>query len=191
MSYKKLMFALLACFMPSLGISAQGDRILAGKEAEEVVTKITAAHESLASINADFIQSKSSSLFSGTVVQKGRFGYAFPDRIKWDYTYPTKMSVNFNDKSNKMVSQLKGLIVNTINGYNLTDNRNFKPTYVRKQDESVEVVLTPINKRLRSMYQSITISLDKDTFLARHISFKETSGDVTEISFVNQETTRK
>jgi predicted RNA binding protein with dsRBD fold (UPF0201 family) len=55
----------------------------------------------------------------------------------------------------------------------------------------LEVVLKPINKRLRSMYKSITISLDKQTDIAKHISFAEVNGDMTDIKFTNQEVTRK
>ena len=41
------------------------------------------------------------------------------------------------------------------------------------------------------MYKSITISLDKQTDIAKHISFAEVNGDMTDIKFTNQEVTRK
>ena len=170
---------------------AQGNVLLTGKEAQDAVYQITAAHSSLSSIKSDFIQSKTSSLLEGDLVQKGQFSYTYPDGIIWEYTYPNKLKINFNDKSNKMATQLKGVIVNTINGYNLTDNKNFKPYYYKKQDGSLEVVLKPVNKRLRSIYKTITISLDKQTDLAKHISLAEVNGDTTDIKFTNQEVTRK
>jgi len=187
---KKIIAILVSCLLASTAF-AQGSVLLTGNDAQEAVDQITAAHSCLSSIKSDFVQSKTSSLLEGEVVQKGRFSYTYPDGIIWEYTYPNKLKINFNDKSNKMAAQLKGMIVNTINGYNLTDNKNFKPYYYKKQDGSLEVVLKPINKRLRSIYKTITISLDKQTDLAKHIAFAEVNGDMTDIKFTNQEVTRK
>jgi outer membrane lipoprotein-sorting protein len=186
---KKIITILVSCLL-ALPAFAQGE-LLTGKDAQDAVAQITAAHSSLSSIKSDFVQSKISSLIEGEVVQRGKFSYTYPDQIIWEYTYPNKLKINFNDKSNKMAAQLRGVIVNTINGSNLTDNKNFKPSYYKNQDGSLEVVLKPINKRLRSMYKSITISLDKQTDIAKHISFAEVNGDMTDIKFTNQEVTRK
>jgi outer membrane lipoprotein-sorting protein len=62
---KKIIAILVSCLLV-LPAFAQGE-LLTGKDAQDAVAQITAAHSCLSSIKSDFVQSKTSSLLEGEV----------------------------------------------------------------------------------------------------------------------------
>ena len=166
-----------------------------------LVAAIEKAHKQLTSLSANFTQEKTSSLFTDKVVQKGKLMYKSPKQLRWEYTSPKAMTVIFSngkvllktDKGttanpNKMLGEMGNMIINTINGTFLKDNPDFTARYYKDKSGNITAVLTPVNKRIKTYYKNITITLNGSSRLAEKVVLTEVNGDVTTISFSDKKT---
>ncbi len=168
-----------------------------GEKKTALVAGIEKSHKQLKTLCAQFTQEKTSSLLSEKVTQKGKLSYRSPKQLRWEYTSPKAMSVIFSNgkvllktakgttnNPNKMLNEMGGLIISTINGSFLTDNANFKARYYKNSKTGKTlVVLTPISKKIKAYYAKMTITLDGKTNLAEKVEMHEVNGDVTKITF--------
>lgn len=190
-----LLLVLLLC--SQLFAQNSGNTEITGESKTTLIRSIEKAHKQLFALQAQFTQEKSSSMLTEKIVQKGKLYYRAPKQLRWEYTSPQAMAIIFsNDKvllktnkgttsnPNKALNEMGNLIISTINGHFLTDNTNFSTRYYKngKTGKNI-VVLTPLNKRFKSVYTKMTITIDSQNKLAEKITLHETSGDVTTITF--------
>lgn len=190
----------LLIFCGQMFAQSASDTEVIGEKKTALVSGIEKSHKQLKTLSAQFTQEKTSSLLSEKVVQKGKLSYRSPKQLRWEYTYPKAMAVIFSNgrvllktskgtinNPNKMLNEMGGLIISTINGSFLTDNANFKARYYKnsKTDKTL-VVLTPISKKIKAYYAKMTITLDGKTNLAEKVEMHEVNGDVTKITFSNK-----
>lgn len=168
-----------------------------GEKKTALVAGIEKSHKELKTLSAQFTQEKKSALLTDKVVQKGKLCYRSPKQLRWEYTSPKAMSVIFSNgkvllktakgtvnNPNKMLNEMGGLIISTINGSFLTDNANFKARYYKNgKTGKILVVLTPVSKKIKTYYSKMTITLDGKTHLAEKVTMHEVNGDVTTITF--------
>ena len=168
-----------------------------GDQKSALVSAIEKAHSQLSTLSANFTQEKTSSLLTDKVVQKGKLRYKSPKQLRWEYTSPKAMAVILTDgkvllktdkgnvnNPNKMLNEMGSLIINTINGSFLKENKDFKVTYYKNGNTGkITVKLVPINKRIKAYYSKMVIELDGKTHLADKVSMHEVNGDVTTITF--------
>lgn len=171
-----------------------------GEQLTQLSQAISKAHQQLKTLSANFIQEKSSALFTEKMVQKGILYYQSPKQLRWEYKSPKALSLLFDDTKvtvltekgaidnpNKMLNELGKMIINTINGSNMSDNGNFTISFMKNsQDGSYIAVLTPINKKIKANYSSIRIILNGKDYLAEKVILNESNGDVTTIIFSNK-----
>ena len=174
---------------------------ITGDKKTALVSSIEKAHKQLTSLSASFTQEKTSSLLTDKVVQKGKLSYKAPKQLRWEYTSPQALTVIFSngkvllktDKGttsnpNKMLGEMGNMIINTINGSFLQENPDFTTRYYKNNGGQYVAVLTPVNKRIKAYYKSISITLDSNTFLAEKVVLKEVNGDATAITFTDKKT---
>lgn len=198
---KKVLTTLLTLLLFSGTMLAQkglGTEVT-GNQRETLVKNISAAHQKLKTLSADFIQEKTSTLFIDKVVQKGKFYFKAPKQLRWEYTSPKAFTLIFNDKktsiitekgvtnnSNKLLNELGNMIISTINGSNLCDENNFKISFYKNEKSGhFTAVLLPINKRIKENYTKISVVMNGKSHLAEKVILVEKNGDITTISFTN------
>ena len=172
-----------------------------GEKKTALVTSIEKAHKQLTSLSANFTQEKTSTLFTEKVVQKGKLMYQSPKQLRWEYTSPKAMTVIFangkvllkTDKGttsnpNKMLNEMGNMIINTINGTFLKDNPDFSTRYYKDKSGNITAVLTPVNKKIKTYYKNITITLNGTSHLAEKVVLNEVNGDATTIIFSDKKT---
>ena len=172
-----------------------------GEKRTALVASIEKAHKQLTSLSANFTQEKTSTLFTDKVVQKGKLMYKSPKQLRWEYTFPKAMTVIFTngkvllktDKGtvsnpNKMLNEMGNMIINTINGTFLKDNADFSARYYKDKSGNITAVLTPLNKKIKTYYKNITITLNGSSHLADKVVLNEANGDVTTITFSDKKT---
>ena len=197
---KKILLSLIVLFL-SAPIFAQeaGSSEITGDKKTALVTSIEKAHKQLTTLSANFTQEKTSTLFTEKVVQKGKLSYKAPKQLRWEYTSPKAMTVIFSngkvllktDKGttnnpNKMLGEMGNMIINTINGSFLKENSDFSTRYYKNKSGQYVVMLTPVNKRIKAYYKSISITLNNSTFLADKVVLTEVNGDATTIIFTDK-----
>lgn len=174
---------------------------LIGEQRTKTITAVTKAHKKLTTLSATFVQEKSSPMLKENLVQKGKMLYKSPKKLRWEYITPQSMVLLFNNDEvtlknagkvvanpPKMLSELGSLIMNTLNGSLLTDNRMFKVNYFKSKDNDrkILVVLIPVHKKWQKLYAHITVELSTDTYLAEKVTLTEKKNAVTTITFVDK-----
>ena len=192
---------LLACLFFCAPMFAQeaGGTEVTGDKKTALVTSIEKAHKQLASLSANFTQEKTSALLTDKVVQKGKLSYKSPKQLRWEYTSPKATTVIFTNgkvllktekgttsNPNKMLGEMGDMIINTINGSFLSENPNFTTRYYQSKNGQYVVVLKPVNKKLKTYYKSISITLSGSTYLADKVVLTEVNGDATTITFTDK-----
>lgn len=191
---------LLFWLITGLGF-AQNSKEMAvtGAQLSQLTQAISKAHQQVKTLSANFTQEKTSTLFTEKMVQKGVFCYQSPKQLRWEYKSPKALTLLFNDTKvtvltdkgainnpNKMLNEMGKMIINTINGTNMSDNDNFDISYLKNnQDGSYIAVLNPTNKKIKANYSSIRVILNGKNYLAEKVILNESNGDVTTITFSN------
>ena len=171
-----------------------------GSQLTQLTQAISKAHQQVQTLSANFTQEKSSTLFTEKVIQKGVFCYQSPKQLRWEYKSPKALTLLFDDTKvtiltdkgavnnpNKMLNELGKMIINTINGTNMSDNSNFDISYAKNtQDGNYIAILKPINKKIKANYNSIKVVLNGKDYLAEKVIMNESNGDVTTIFFSNK-----
>lgn len=191
---------IIVCLFSGM-IYAQNSKEVAvtGSQLTQLTQAISKAHQQVKTLSANFTQEKSSTLFTEKVIQKGVFCYQSPKQLRWEYKSPKALTLLFDDTKvtiltdkgavnnpNKMLNELGKMIINTINGTNMSDNSNFDISYAKNtQDGNYIAILKPINKKIKANYSSIRVILNGKNYLAVNVILNESNGDVTTITFSN------
>ncbi|MBR4536021.1 MAG: outer membrane lipoprotein carrier protein LolA [Bacteroidales bacterium] len=200
-THRTSIFIIIFCLLSGITFAQNSKEVtVTGEQFGQLIKAVEDAHVAIKTLSADFSQEKTSSLFTDKVIQKGRFFYKKSgQQLRWEYKSPKPMTLLFNDDQvtlltdkgpisnpNKMLNELGKMIINTINGGNMTVNTNFKINYLKNsQDGSYTAVLTPVNKKIKANYSSIRVILNGKSYLAEKVILNESNGDVTTISFSN------
>lgn len=200
-THRTSIFIIIFCLLSGVTFAQNSKEVtVTGEQFGQLIKAVEDAHVAIKTLSADFSQEKTSSLFTDKVIQKGRFFYKKSgQQLRWEYKSPKPMTLLFNDDQvtlltdkgpisnpNKMLNELGKMIINTINGDNMTVNTNFKINYLKNsQDGSYTAVLTPVNKKIKANYSSIRVILNGKSYLAEKVILNESNGDVTTISFSN------
>lgn len=133
------------------------------------------------SVEADFVQRKTTSLLKEDQVSNGHFSYHAPDYLRWEYISPAPLVWTTENQSttNPHIQQILQLILRTVNGDYLQENSDFSLS----QTDTATYILTPKKRELRQLFSSICIHIVPATGLADQVVLTEKNGDTTTISF--------
>jgi len=153
-------------------------------------------------IQAHFIQKKSMKILSKPLVSEGRFYYAAPDSLRWEYLKPLR-SIVITYKNNtkrymasggKMVEDKTGgaqamkIVLNEVSGWmngKFDQNPSFKATI--NEGRTTRIILTPTEKSMAGMIEKIEITLFKKTSTVKSVKITESANNFTQIDFNNVE----
>ena len=120
------------------------------------------------SIQADFVQTKNSALFSEPQVSTGKMTYRAPGYLQWVYETPNKVVWEMDGERmnvNPQVQKLLRMIMASI-----------------ASDGQIDAQMERESKKL---FQSVNILMDEKTNVARQVELIEKNGDTTIIEFKN------
>jgi outer membrane lipoprotein-sorting protein len=184
-------------------IFSQTGKKLNESEKVDFERKIVVKSKEIKTLQCNFTQTKTSTLVTGKSVAIGVLLYQSPSAMRWEYIEPQPSTLILSgndavllDKNGKrqdntaVLKQLGGIIISMINGEGLRQSKLFA-TEVFENKADYTVMLTPVQKRLKSYYKSIELKLNKDSFLASEIVLLEKSGDKTVILLNDIELNKK
>ena len=120
------------------------------------------------SLEADFVQTKSSALMSEPQVATGHMSYRAPDYMLWAYETPEAMRWEIDGQKsnvNPQVQKLLRMIMRSIAG-EATDD-------------------PALQKESKKLFRDIRITMDERNEVARRVEMTEKNGDMTIIEFTN------
>jgi outer membrane lipoprotein-sorting protein len=122
----------------------------------------------ISTISADFVQKKIMKILSKPLISEGKFYYAAPDSIRWEYQKPLR-SVVLSDKGKtkryiasggKMIEDKTGgaqamkIVLDEVAGWmkgKFTGNPSF--TAVLREGANTQIILTPVGKNMAGMIE--------------------------------------
>lgn len=122
----------------------------------------------IVSVQADFVQTKNSALFSEPQVSTGKMVYRAPDYLKWTYETPNNVVWEIDgDRTNvnPQVQKLLRMIMASIASEGKIDAK--------------------MERESKKLFQSVTVRIDEETRIAKQVELIEKNGDITIIEFKN------
>lgn len=164
-----------------------------------LVERMRREQESLSTLQADFVQTKESSMLLEPAEASGTFYYAAPDRVRWEYRTPDPISmviandrmttwyrdldraeeVDVGRQSQKILEYLgAGSSLATLLEY-------FEVRLHQPQDESapLELELEPRFERVAKRLSGMRLWIDPKLYLPVRLRYVEADGDVTDYRF--------
>lgn len=189
---------LICCLLAATILCAQTSTPLPDAQRQEVIRKVTLATTRINAMQCQFTQRKQTSMLADPVLSQGSMAYTRPDRLRWQYTSPQPFTLIVNGDSltlldpsgnpikntnaNRTMRGLSSMILGSINGQKLFDDRLFT-TQLFDDGKHYRAEMTPRRKEMQRMFQSITFLFDKTTLTISTVILSERKGDTTTIQF--------
>jgi outer membrane lipoprotein carrier protein len=174
-------------------------QIFAGTNAFEKLRKESA---NLKTLQANFEQKKSMKILSRPLVSEGRFYYATPDSIRWEYTKPVRSIVIAHNNSTKRYiysggkmledkmggAQAMNIVMNEITGWingRFVQNPSF--TAAIHEGTNTMITLTPVEHGMAGFIEKIEIVLSREAATVKSVKIIEDANSFTQINFKNVE----
>lgn len=188
---RRLAAILAVCLLPFLA-SAQNEK--------QIIEKINKASSEMKSLECDFVQTKYLTILDDKMVSQGKMYYQQPNMLRWEYTTPYKYTFILNsDKvvlknsnrtdvidvnQNKVFKEIARLMMNSILGKSLSDEKSFVTSIAETQTEWV-ATLVPVKKDMKQMWTKIVLHFDRTKNAVVKVEMHENSGDYTVIDLKN------
>ena len=120
------------------------------------------------SLEADFVQTKSSAMLNEPQVSTGHMSYRAPDYMQWAYTSPQPLVWEIDGEQsnvNPQIQRLLRMILSSVAGNN-TDNPQ-------------------LQRESKRLFRSVDIQMDESGEVAKRVELVEKNGDTTVIEFSN------
>ncbi len=169
----------------------------------KVKQQINAVASSMKSMQCDFVQTKHLKMLNEKMVSRGKMYYQQGNRLRWEYTSPyaytfvinnSKVLINKGNRSDvinvnqsKVFKEIARIMMNSVVGKSLTDQKDFKTSIVATSTEYV-ATLNPRQKQMQQMFQKIILHFNKQKAMVSVVELVEKKGDKTIIELKNVKT---
>ncbi|OJV21827.1 MAG: lipoprotein carrier protein LolA [Dyadobacter sp. 50-39] len=163
---------------------------------EKVLAELRRTSQGTSSIQASFTEDKYLAVLKEPEKSSGVFYYQQKDKMRWEQRTPSKYIILINgDKlrvqegnkeknvgqAGRMAAQIKELMIGLVNG-DFQQNKGFSSAVLEDGDQ-YQIVLTPVNRRLKSIYSKIAMNFSKSSLRLQELSFFEKGGDRSTMKF--------
>ena len=151
-------------------------------------------------ISADFVQQKHMKILSRPLVSEGRFYFAAPDSIRWEYNKPLKSIVlssggntrRYFFSGGKIIedtaggAQAMGLVLAEVAAW-MKGEFDANPSFAASVKEGADTVVTmkPAEKNMAGMIEKIEITLSRKEPAIKTVIIVENASTETRINFSN------
>ena len=196
---KRIIFAVLL-LSSCLGLGAQQLQSVPVRQQAQMFQTINAAASKITSITSSFTQVKTISFLNDKVRSTGNLYFTNQQQLRWEYISPYqytfiingekvyikngKRSQTIDVKSSQMFKSIARMMMNSITGRNLMDNRDFTSQLYLRGREWV-AIMTPRRSQIKKMFKSVTLYFNEQHSMVSRVVMTEPSGDTTVITLSN------
>ena len=196
---KRLLILLFVFVSVHLSLTAQ-------QSEAQIRQAITQAASAMKTMQCDFTQTKHLRMLNDKMTSKGRMYYQQTNRLRWEYTSPYSYTFILNDdkvllknaqrndvidvNKNKLFREIARIMMNSVVGASLTDDKSFKSTIATNGSEWTATLL-PQRKDLRQLFQKIILHFNRTNAMVKQVELIERNGDKTVIELNNIKTNEK
>ena len=191
-------------FLIIMMLCATIDNVSAQSVSEDKIREqIELAATNMKTMQCDFVQTKSLKLLNQKMVSKGKMYYQKSDKLCWQYVSPYNYTFVLNGakvmlrnekrsdvidvQQNKMFKEIARIMMNSVLGKCLTDEKDFKVTMQQGKGEWV-ATLVPLRSNMKQLFQKIQISFHQAQMMVSMVKLFEKNGDQTTIQLKNIKT---
>lgn len=175
---------------------AQAQSFKPAAHPEKVLAELRKTSQATTSIQASFTEEKYLAVLKEPEKSSGLFYYQQKDKMRWEQRTPSKYIILINgDKlriqegnkeknvgqAGRMAAQIKELMIGLVNG-DFQQNKGFSSAVLEDGDH-YQIVLTPVNRRLKNIYSKIAMNFSKSSLRLKELSFFEKGGDKSIMKF--------
>jgi len=187
---------LIALLIPRQSLSQ--NKPMNAMSVETLKLQVTALSRNSQTISSDFVQEKMMTMITEKIITRGKFFFKKEKMLRWEYTEPfsyliiinnDQISVkdenkvnHFNVQSNKIYLEINKIILGSIQGTLLNDEKNFKSIFMENESSFI-VLLKPLAPKLKESLTDVVIHFDRRDFTVSQIEMLEPGGDRTRITF--------
>ena len=165
-----------------------------------LVRRVSQVQASLATLSADFEQTRTSHLLAAPSVSRGRFYFRAPDSVRWEYDAPREMTVLITGgvaityrpaekRAERIeIGRAQRRVFRFISAAEPLDKLMQHFTFVFHDplgEGNYLLELKPAALMMKKRLRSVTIEIDRTTYLPIKVSYTEADGDSTAYSFSN------
>lgn len=167
---------------------------------EQAIKEINQIASELKSMKCDFIQTKHLKMLRDKMVSNGKMYYQQGNKLRWEYESPYSFVFILNDSKivlkkgtrndvinvnqNKIFREIVRIMMNTIVGKSMTDDKDFKVSITTTSAEYVATMI-PLRKDLKQMFSTIVIHFNRQDKVVPLVELVEKNGDKTVIELKN------
>jgi len=174
------------------------DDLQGSAKLDALIEVVVERQRALRTLEADFVQLKTSALLLEDVKSTGVFLFRAPDMVRWNFSRPDSMVVLFADDTvttylpaqaraeRIKVSDKQRRFVRVLAGMQPLDDLTsyFSVTLADPGgDANYRLFLKPVENMLKKRLQSVEIEIDRTLFLPVVIEYREGDGDSTRYEF--------
>ena len=153
----------------------------------QIIHTISKAASAVTSMKCSFVQTKHMRLLNEKMVSKGKMYYQKSDKLRWENNVLLKNKKR-NDvidvNQNKLFKEIAQIMMSSVVGNNLSDDKSFKTTISETSLEYVASMI-PLRKNMKQMFKTIVIHFDKKKKYVTKVELLEKNGDKTIIELQN------
>ncbi len=169
----------------------------------KIKQQINAVASKMKTMQCDFVQTKYMKMLNDKMVSYGRMYYQQSDKLRWEYTSPytytfvlngSKVLLNkgkrsdvINVNQSKFFKEIARIMMNSVVGKCLTDEKDFKVSISTSASEWVATLL-PQRKDMKQMFQKIVLHFSRSQMMVSSVELIEKKGDRTVIQLKNVKT---
>lgn len=181
-----------------VGAAEPLDDLAGPAKLEALIDRVVERQRELRSLQAEFVQLKSSELLLEPVESHGEFAFLAPDRVRWDYEAPDEMVVVFADDTlttyhpqqqraeRVTVASKHRRFVRALAGTQPLDDlaSQFAIALTDPGDpEPYRLTLTPTHRTLARRIDRIVLEIDRQLMLPVVVEYRGSDGDLTRYEF--------
>lgn len=168
---------------------------------EKIQTQLVDASKKVETISCNFIQHKTLSILSETIVSEGIFKLKGNNKLLWAYETPylykiiingDKMEIDnsdskmtFDTRSNRMFREISKIMIKSVDG-SIVNDRSAFDIQLYENENHLLAELKPKTKELGALFEKINLQFNKSNYLVSQIKMYEELGDLTTITLKNQ-----
>lgn len=169
----------------------------------KIKQQINAVASKMKTMQCDFVQTKYMKMLNDKMVSYGKMYYQQSDKLRWEYTKPytytfilngSKVLLNkgkrsdvINVNQSKFFKEIARIMMNSVVGKCLTDDKDFKVSISTTAAEWV-ATLVPQRKDMKQMFQKIVLHFSRSQMMVSSVELIEKKGDRTVIQLKNVKT---
>ncbi|MCQ2212982.1 MAG: outer membrane lipoprotein carrier protein LolA [Bacteroidaceae bacterium] len=193
---RKYIYILIMCLAPVVA-SAQNQAA--------IIEKINKISAEMKTMECDFVQTKHLKMLNDKMVSNGKMYYQQTNKLRWEYVTPYAYTFILNDNKvmlknqkrtdvidvnqNKMFKEIARMMMNSIVGKCLSDEKAFKTTIKETPNEWV-ATLIPQKKDMKQMWTKLILHFDRTKNIVAQVEMHEKTGDYTVIDLKNTKTNK-